>query len=197
MGASNRLRGSKECQPPAATSSALAVARGPAAIVVQYMRTAMGGSSFCGGGDGDGNACQTFALWTPPSPVAVLWYRVLPQYTMHPTRTLLVRATGRKRKLSPLQYCAYGTVLEVASLRPALIASSLPLLLRCGPAHRPTMLDGLRLRGRAPVARRRVPMLLAEEGRHHWTHASRVSHPRIVSAPVIRNPALHLPPGAS
>ena len=95
----------------------------------------------------------------------------------------------------------YRTVLEVASPRPALIASSLPLKLRCGPAHRRTLLAqriglriGLRLRGSAPVARRRVAVLLADVRRHHWAHANRVSHPRSISAPVIPNLALHLTP---
>ena len=46
----------------------------PAAIVILYVGTAKSGSNFCGGGGsdggdgsgGDGNACQPFALRTPP-----------------------------------------------------------------------------------------------------------------------------------
>ena len=102
------------------------------------------GSSFGGGGGGsDGGDGSGGGDGDASQPVAVLCYRVLPQYTMHPARTLLMRATGRKKNSqanSVTYLCTYGTVLQVASLRPTL-GAYLPTL----PALRPRLRIGLRL----------------------------------------------------
>ena len=84
-----------------------------------------------------------------------------------------------------------------------LVASSLPLTLlplrvlrRNVPLAtlRRGLRIGLRLRGSAPVARRRGAVLRADVPKHRWPHGPRVSHTRIASAEVLFNPVLQPTP---